>query len=156
MATMAILAFEVLLRENRKNRMWPKWALNLGSQLFGSNALLFELWATETCVTWEIYRRSPHGHALLALTKWSKSNIQGTKRQFKDMPSSTCLTSLERTALDLNGWGPRFNAHWGYILFYFLFSCSKASDANIAIIANTVWFVKTMILNVSHQLIYHM
>ena len=29
------------------------------------------------------------------------------KRQFKDIPSSTCLDSSESRALDLNGWGPK-------------------------------------------------
>ena len=43
---------------------------------------------------------------------------------------STCLNSSERRALDLNGWGPRFNTHWGNILLLdFLFSHAKASDA---------------------------
>ena len=86
--------------------------------------------------------RSSYGQALLVVTKWSKSKIEMVlyKRQFRDILSSTCLDSSERRILDLNEWGPRCNNHWGNILFLdcFLFSCSKTSDVNYAIIVNSV------------------
>ena len=64
-------------------------------------------------------------------TKWYKS---------KDIPSSTCLDSSERRALDLNDWDPRFNTHWIIILLldFFCFHIVKPLYANIVIIANSV------------------
>ena len=49
--------------------------------------------------------RSPHGHALLVLAKEVKSKIQVVQeqKQFKDMPSSTYLTSSESRTLHLSG-----------------------------------------------------
>ena len=69
---------------------------------------------------------SLYSHAVLILTKLSKSKHQ--------------VVSVERSMLDLEsevGW---FNTHWGNILLleFFLFSHSKASDANIDTIANFV------------------
>ena len=40
--------------------------------------------------------------------------------------------------LDLESWASGSILTGGNILFHFLFSCSKASDANIGIIANVV------------------
>ena len=40
---------------------------------------------------------------------------------------------IAQRALGLNGLGPRFSTHWGNIIF-FLFSRSKASDANIGLL----------------------
>ena len=79
--------------------------------------------------------RSPHDHALLVVTKLSKSNLHVVQeqRQLKDMSSRTRPTSSESRASDSNGWGPRFNAHFMYL--FFLFSYSKASDVNVAFIA---------------------
>ena len=77
----------------------------------------------------------------LVLTKWSKSKIKwcSSERQFKHIPSSTYLNSSERRALDLNGWGPGFNAPWSNILLMeFLLSLIEASDANIAITTNSL------------------
>ena len=64
-----------------------------------------------------------------------------------DNLSETCimknLNGSERRALDLNGCGPGYTlgyTHWGNILMLdiILFSQCKASDANIAIIVNSV------------------
>ena len=64
-----------------------------------------------------------------------------------DHPSSTCLHSSESRALDPNGSDPGCNAHPGNILLLdFLFSGSKAYDANITIIANVSQFVKNSII----------
>ena len=64
------------------------------------------------------------------------------EQKFKDLLSSSCQVSPERIVLDLEsevirGPGPIPTVgnifHW-----IFLFSCSKASDVNIGIIANLV------------------
>ena len=64
------------------------------------------------------------------------------ERKFKDPLSSICLLSSERRVLDLESEvhaRPRFYPHWGNILpLDILFSHSKASDANIVIIANFI------------------
>ena len=74
--------------------------------------------------------------------KWCRN------KRFKDIPRSTCLTSSERRTLHLNGCGPRFNAHWSCILFFFGggASCSKISDANTAIVPNFVCLGKFRIV----------
>ena len=57
--------------------------------------------------------------------------------QILDFPSNTCLNGSQSRVSDPGRCGPRFNAHWGNkLLLDILFSRSKASDANIAIIAN--------------------
>ena len=61
--------------------------------------------------------RSSYVHALLVLTNSNK--VQDWSG--KDIPNITGLTSTERRALDLNGGGLRFNAHWGKILLLFFF-----------------------------------
>ena len=66
------------------------------------------------------------------------------EQKFKDLLSSTCQVSVERSMLDLESevqWfkltGVTF-CNWN-----FLFSHSKASDAYIGIIANFVYLRKT-------------
>ena len=56
------------------------------------------------------------------------------------------ICSSERRALDPNYQGPRFSALSGNILLlhFFLFSSSKACNANISIIVNFGYFVKNM------------
>ena len=85
-----------LLPEYQKssNKMLPQWALNMEPQPFGSDALLGRS------------VRSLCGHTLLVLTKWSKFKFEVVQeqKQFKDIPSGTCLDSSERKASDLNGW----------------------------------------------------
>ena len=64
------------------------------------------------------------------------------KQKFKDLLSSTCQVSLERIVLDLESEimrGQGFISTGDNIFHWiFLFSCSKASNANICIIANFV------------------
>ena len=63
-----------------------------------------------------------------------------------DLWSYTCFSSSERRALDPNGWDPRYNTHCGNILLLdFLFSCIKAFDAIIVIIAIFGYIAKTSI-----------
>ena len=82
-----------------------------------------------------------YSHALLILTKSSKSKNQVVHEQkFKDLLSRTCLTRSGRRVLDLEtevmrGLGSMPTG--GNILSFefFCFFYSKASDANIGIIA---------------------
>ena len=57
------------------------------------------------------------------------------EQKFKDLLSSICPVSLERIVLDLES-----EVHFYWI---FLFSHSKACDANVSIIANFVYHGKT-------------
>ena len=62
------------------------------------------------------------------------------EQKFKDLLSSTCQVSVERSMLDLESEVQWFKTHWGNILLTdFLFSRSKTSDVNIGIIANVVY-----------------
>ena len=81
-----------------------------------------------------------YSHPLLILTKSSKyKNQVGYEQKFKDLQSSTCLTSSERRVLDLESEVPGSIPTWGSIwLLNFLFFHSKAPDANTGIIASVV------------------
>ena len=140
MAIMPILASEALFRENKKIQLRNVTPvsiepLDLWSQV--QHAPLYTNLAF-ACKTETL--RSLYSHALLILTKSSKSKHQVVHEQkFKDLLSSTCQVSVERSMLDLGSEVQWFNTHWGNILLLeFLFSRSKASDANIGIIANFV------------------
>ena len=64
-------------------------------------------------------------HALLILTKSSKSKHQVVHEQkFKDLLSSTCQVSVERSMLDMESEVQWFNTHWGNILLleFFVFT----------------------------------
>ena len=68
---------------------------------------------------------SLYSHALLILTKSSKSKHQVVHEQkFKDLLSSTCQVSVERSMLDLGSEVQWFNTHWGNILLleFFVFT----------------------------------
>ena len=68
---------------------------------------------------------SLYSHALLILTKSSKSKQQVVHEQkFKDLLSSTCQVSVERSKLDLESEIQWFNTHWGNILLleFFVFT----------------------------------
>ena len=133
---MAILVSQTLLHENKKysNKMLFQWALNLEPQPFGFDAVLCE-------PSWHVLDlRSSYGHALLVLTKWSpRFKWCRKKRQFKDTASSIYLDSSEKRALDLNG---------SLLLLNILFLHSKASGANIAVIANSMCLWKTRMMTV--------
>ena len=69
--------------------------------------------------------RSLYSHALLILTKSSKSKHQVVHEQkFKDLLSSTCQVTVERSMLDLESEVQWFNSHWGNILLleFFVFT----------------------------------
>ena len=64
---------------------------------------------------------SLYSHALLILTKSSKSKHQVVHEQkFKDL-SSTCQIGVERSMLDLGSEVQWFNTHWGNILLLEIF-----------------------------------
>ena len=68
---------------------------------------------------------SLYSHALLILTKSSKSRHQVVHEQkFKDLLSSTCQVSVERSMLDLGSEVQWFNTHWGniWLLEFFVFT----------------------------------
>ena len=65
---------------------------------------------------------SLYSHVLLILTKSSKSKHQVVHEQkFKDLQSSTCQVSVERSMLDLGSEVQWFNTHWGNILLLIFF-----------------------------------
>ena len=80
---------------------------------------------------------SLHSHVLLIPLKSSKSKYQVVHEQkFKDLLSSTCQVSVERTVLDLESEDMRgldSIPTGGFVTGFF--SRSKASNANIDIIA---------------------
>ena len=88
-----------------------------------------------------------YSHAILILTESSKSKNQVVHEQkFKDLLSSTCQVSVERIVLDLESEIMRSpgSIPLGVTFFHWIFfSRSKASDANIGIIASFVQLRKT-------------
>ena len=105
---------------------------------------------------------SLYNHALLIPLKSSKSKYQVVHEQkFKDLLSSTCQVSVERIVLDLESEvmrerivldlesevmrDPGSIPTGGNILSLDFFSHSKASDANIGIIANVVCLWKSRV-----------
>ena len=133
MAIMPILASGALFRENKKIQLQNATLvsiepLNLGFQVQHAPLYTNLAFACKTETLSSLY-----SHALLILTKSSKSKYQVVHEQkFKDLLSSTCQVSVERSMLDLK-------SHWITFCYWnFLFSHSKASDANIGIIANFV------------------
>ena len=68
---------------------------------------------------------SLYSHALLILTGSSKSKNQVVHEQmFKDLPSSKCPVSVERSMFNLKSDVQWFNTHWGNILLleFFVFT----------------------------------
>ena len=117
------LASKALIRKNKKIQQQNVTPVSIEP---GTSVIWIwcsPLWTIKACTTREIQDLCTYGHALLVLTKRYQSKTE---------------------ALDLNGWGPMFNTHWGNILLLdFLFWCSKVSVCNIAIIANSLCLWKT-------------
>ena len=81
---------------------------------------------------------------------WSESWLNSTC--VKDPLSSTSQVSSERRVTDLESEVPGPILIRGNILFMdFLFSCSKASDANIANFVNFDYFVKPPIMQLNSR-----
>ena len=126
---MPILASTALLCENKKkssNKMLPQWVLNHWTSDPKSKHAPLYTNLTYACKTET--SSSLYSHALLILTKLSKSKHQVVHEQkFKDLHSSTCQVSIDRSMLDL-GWEVQwFNTHWGNILLldFFCFHIVK-------------------------------
>ena len=122
-----------------RNKMLPPVRIEPGTSHSKSNTLLFCAYLAFACKTGTL--GFLYSHALLILTKSSKSNNQVVYEQgFKDPLSSTCQVSLERRVLDLELEVPGSILTGVNILSLelFLFSHSKATDASTCIIANVV------------------
>ena len=122
---MPILASEALFRENKKIQLQNATLVsieppNLWFQV--QHAPLYTNLAL-ACKTETL--SSLYSHALLILTKSSKSKDQVVHEQkFKDLLSSTCQVSVERSMLNLRSEVQWFNTHWGNILLleFFVFT----------------------------------
>ena len=125
MAIMPILASEALFHESKKFQLQNATPvsiepLDLWFQV--QHAPLYTK-VTFTCNTETL--SSLYSHALFILTKSSKSKHQVVHEQkFKDLLSSTCQVSVERSMLDLESEVQWFNTHWGNILLlnFFVFT----------------------------------
>ena len=122
---MPVLASEALFRENKKFQLQNATLvsiepLDLWFQV--QHAPLYTNLAS-ACKTETL--GSLYSHALLILTKSSKSKHQVVHEQkFKDLLSSTCQVSVERSMLDLESEVQWFNTRWGNILLleFFVFT----------------------------------
>ena len=114
---MRILASESLFHENKKFQLQNATLvsiepLNLWFQVQHAPLYTNLAFACKTETLSSLY-----SHALLILTKSSKSKHQVVHEQkFKDLLSSTCQVSGERSMLDLESEVQWFNTHWGNIL----------------------------------------
>ena len=133
---MPILASEALFHENKKNQLQNVTLVSIEplDLWFQVQHAPFYTNLAFVCKTETL--SSLYSHGLLILTKSSKSKHPLVHEQkFKDLLSSTCQVSVERSMLDLESEAlTRVTfCYWNY-----LFSHSKASDSNIGIIANFV------------------
>ena len=112
---MPILASEALFHENKKIQLQN--AILVTSDSKSSMAPFYTNLAFD-CKTETL--SSLYSHALLILIKSSKSKHQVVHEQkFKDLLSSTCQASVERSMLESEvQW---FNTHWGNILLLEIF-----------------------------------
>ena len=92
--------------------MLPQWVLNLGPQLFRSNALFELLRHVLLGILWKclLFLHSFN----LALRSFSQSTRAWPYMEILDFPSNTCLNSS-----DPNDWSPRFNTDLGNIFLIF-------------------------------------
>ena len=122
---MPILASELLFRGNKKFQLQNATLvsiepLDLWFQVQHAPVYTNLAFACKTETLSSLY-----SHALLILTKSSKSKHQVVHEQkFKDLLSSTCQVSVERSMLDLESEVQWFNTHWGNILLleFFIFT----------------------------------
>ena len=102
-------------------KMLPQSVLNHWTHDSRSNMFLSTLtWHCKTETLGFLY-----SHAVLIPLKSSKSKHQVVHDQkFKDLLSSTCQVSVERSILDLESEVQWFNTHWGNILLleFFVFT----------------------------------
>ena len=134
---MLILASEALFRENKKIQLQNATIVSIEPleiwfqvQHAPLHTNLTFAYKTETL-------GSLYSHALLILLKSSKSKHQVVHEQkFKDLLSSTCQVSVERIVLDLESEAAWVLFPLGVTFCHWIFSRSKASDANISNFVN--------------------
>ena len=121
MTIMPILASQALFRENKKFQSQNVTPVSFEPFQVQHAPLYTNL--TFACKTETL--GSLYSHALLIPLKSSKSKYQVVHEQkFKDLLSSTCQVSVERSMLDLRSEVQWFNTHWGNILLleFFVFT----------------------------------
>ena len=122
---MPILASEAFFREKKKIQLQNATLVSIEPLGFWFQVQHAPLY-TNLAFDFKIETLSSlYSHALLILTKLSKSKHQVVHEQkFKDLLSSTCQVSVERSMLDLGSKVQWFNAHWGNILLlqFFVFT----------------------------------
>ena len=125
MAIMPILASEALFRKNKKIQLEIVTLVSIEPLDLWFQVQRAPLYTNLAFVCKTETLGSLYSHALLILTKSSKSKHQVVHEQkFKDLLSSTCQVSVERSMLDLGSEIQWFNTHWGNILLlgFFVFT----------------------------------
>ena len=118
------------------NKILPLVSIEPLAQDFKSSMLPYPNWAI-ACKAKPL--GSLYSHALLIISKSSKSKNQVVHEQkFKDLSNSKCPVRVGGACWTWNP-GPVVQYSLGVYFVTVLFSCSKASDANIGIIANVVY-----------------
>ena len=124
---MPILASEALFRENKKIQLQNVTLVSIEPLDLWSQVQRAPLYTNLAFACKTETLSSLYSHALLILTrsKSSKSEHQVVHEQkFKDLLSSTCQVSVEKSMLDLGSEVQWFNTHWGKILLleFFVFT----------------------------------
>ena len=112
---MPISASETLLYENKSSdKMLPPVGIEPRPLITSDSKSNTTFWTKLTFACKTETLSSLHSHALLILTESSKSKKQVVHEQkFKDLLSSTCLTSSERRLLDFESEVQDFYPLWG-------------------------------------------
>ena len=122
---MPILTSEALFRENKKIQLQNVTLVSIEPLHLWSQVQHAPLYTNLTFACKTETLSSLYSHALLILTKSSKSKHQVVHEQkFKDLLSSTCQDSVERSMWDLESEVQWFNTHWRNILLleFFVFT----------------------------------
>ena len=116
MAIIPILASEALFRENQKFQLQNATLVSIEPLDLWFQVQHAPLYTNLTFACKTENLSSLYSHALLILTKSSKSKHQVVYEQkFKDL-SSTCQVCVEKSMLDLESEVLWFSSHWGSIL----------------------------------------
>ena len=112
---MPILASDALFPENKTFQLQNATLVDIEPLDLWFQVQHAPLYTNLACKTETL--SSLYSHALMILTKSSKSKHQVVHEQkFKDLLSSTCQVSVERSMLDLESEVQWFNTYWGNIL----------------------------------------
>ena len=119
---MPILASEALFCENKKIQLQNATLVSIEPQDLWYQVQHAPLYTNLALACKTETLSSLYSHALLILTKSSKSKHQMVHEQkFKDLLSSTCQVSVDRSMLDLGSKVQWFKTHWGNILLLEIF-----------------------------------